>query len=102
MVINTVKAEAKTMSWKRYEREIARSHRGHHVGGSGKPDYVRGNAVGEVKHLQRPVTKPEIMQLRRKGVTEIHSLSGFTERAVNHVKRYDVDVKLFHRGRRIA
>jgi hypothetical protein len=102
MVINIGKTEAKTMSWKRYERETARRHRGHHVGGSGNPDYLRGDAVGEVKHMQRPVTKPEVIKLRKKGVTEIHSINGFTESAIDHVQRYDMQVKLFHRGRRVA
>lgn len=89
-------------SWKRYEREAARRHRGHHVGGAGNPDYLRGDAIGEVKHMQRPVTKPEVIKLCRKGVTEIHSLNGFTESAVEHVQRYNMKVKLFHRGRRVA
>lgn len=90
------------MSWKRYEKDAARRHRGHRIGGSGNPDYQRGDTFGEVKHRQTPVTKPELMRLRRKGVTEIHSLRGFTEPAVDHVLRYDMNMKLFHRGRRIV
>jgi hypothetical protein len=102
MVFNAKKTETKTVSWKRYEKETSRKHRGHHIGGPGNPDYLRGDAVGEVKHMQRPVTKPEIIRLHRKGVTEIHSLRGFTEPAMKHVQRYDMKVKLFHHGRRVV
>jgi hypothetical protein len=90
------------LSWKRYERETARKHNGRYIGGPGNPDYQRGDTLGEVKHRQTPVTKPELMRLRKKGVTEIHSLKGFTESAVDHVLKYDMDMKLFHRGRRVA
>ena len=59
------------MSWKRYEKETCEQHNGRHIGGPGKPDYTRGSVRGEVKHRQTPVTKPELMSLRQKGVTEI-------------------------------
>lgn len=90
------------MSWKRYERECARKHNGHHVGGPGNPDYIRGAVAGEVKHRQTPVTKPELKRLHDKGVTEIHSLKGFTEPAIDHVLRYNMNMKLYSRGRQIA
>lgn len=89
------------MSWKRYERETSSKHNGHHIGGPGKPDYQRGNVLGEVKHRQTPVTKTELVALRKRGVTEIHSLSGFTEPAIDHAERYNMNMKLFHRGRRV-
>jgi hypothetical protein len=89
------------MSWRDYERNTARKHNGRHVGGPGKPDYVRGNVRGEVKHRQTPVTKPELRSFRQKGVTEVHSLSGFTKPAVDHAKKYNMNVKLFHRGKRV-
>jgi hypothetical protein len=89
------------MSWKRYERETCRQHNGRHIGGPGKPDYSRGDVRGEVKHRQTPVTKPELISLRQKGVTEIHSLAGFTQPAIDHVGKHHMNMKLFHRGRRI-
>jgi hypothetical protein len=89
------------MSWKRYERECARRHNGRHIGGPGNPDYQRGDTLGEVKHRQTPVTKAELMNLRQKGVTEIDSLSGFTQPAIDHVQNYNMNMRLFYRGRRI-
>jgi hypothetical protein len=89
------------VSWKRYERECARRHNGHHIGGPGNPDYQRGDTLGEIKHRQTPVTKPELMRLHEKGVTEIHSLKGFTKPAIDHVDRYGMDMKLYSRGRRV-
>jgi hypothetical protein len=63
---------------------------------------MRGNVAGEVKHRQTPVTKPELQRLHDKGVTEIHSLKGFTEPAMDHVLRYNMNMRLFHRGRRVV
>lgn len=90
------------MSWARYERETAQKHNGRHIGGPGNPDYIRGKVKGEVKHLNRPLTKPEVIRLRKKGVTEIHSLNGFTQPALEHVVRHALKVKLFTKGRRIV
>lgn len=87
------------MSWKRYERHKARKHRGRHVGGPGRPDYVRGSVKGEVKHRKRPLTKGEVMRLTKKGVKEIDSLSGYTRSAVDYARRYKPNVKLFKKGR---
>jgi len=90
------------MSWSRYERETAQKHNGCHIGEPGKPDYVRGLAKGEIKHLNRPLTKPEVIKLRKKGVTEIHSLNGYTRPALEHVATHALRLKLFSRGRRIV
>lgn len=90
------------MSWARYERDTSRKHNGRHIGSPGNPDYQRSNILREVKHRQIPVTKPELMALRKEGVTEIDSLSGFTVPAINHVEKYDMNMKLFQRGRRIV
>jgi len=70
------------------------------VGGPGKEDYRRGNTKGEVKHRQSPVTRPEAIKIRRKGITEIDSMSGFTEPAKNYAESRGM--KLFQRGRRIV
>ena len=90
------------MSWERYERETAQKHRGRHLGGPENPDYIRGDVVGEVKHMKRPMTKSEVIKIHKKGAREIHSLSGFTESAIKHVLRYNMNLKLFHRGRRVV
>ena len=87
------------MSWKRYERRRAGKHRGKHVGGPGRPDYVRGSVKGEVKHRKRPLTKREVMRLAKKGVGEIESLSGYTKSAGDYAGRYRPNLKLFRKGR---
>jgi len=95
------KAE-KTMSWRRYERRKAREHRGQHVGGAGREDYRRGKVKGEVKHMKRPMSKPEVMKACGKGIREIESLKGYTKPAIEYAIRYCPNLKLFHRGRRVA
>lgn len=89
-----------TTSWRRYERRKAREHRGKHVGGAGKEDYRRGNVKGEIKHTKRPMTKPQVMRTRRKGISEIEALGGFTEPAKKYARRREM--KLFYRGRRVV
>lgn len=88
------------MSWKRYERFKAKDHRGKHVGGPGKADYVRGRIKGEVKHRGTPLTKTEVMRLAKSGVREIESLGGYTGNAKEYVDKYRPYRKLFKRGRR--
>jgi hypothetical protein len=88
------------MSWKRYERLKAKEHRGKHVGGPGKADYVRGRIKGEIKHRAALLTKTEVMRLARKGIREIESLGGFTGTAKEYVDKYRPYMKLFKRGRR--
>jgi len=89
------------MSWRRYERLKAKKHRARHVGGPGKADYIRGSVKGEVKHRKRPLTKKEVMELAKKGVKEIESLSGYTKSAIEYVKKYRPYLKLFKRGKRV-
>ena len=79
----------------KYERQKARVHRGKHLGGPGRPDYVRGKAKGEVKNRQSPVTGPELQKLASKGVIEIDSKGGFTGPAIKAANR--LGVKLFSR-----
>lgn len=73
---------------------MAKKHRGHHIGGPGKPDYTRGDIQGEVKQRQRPLTKTEVMKECRKGRREIVCNKGFSESAKEYVARYRPDVKL--------
>jgi len=88
------------LNWQSYERKTARKHNGRHVGGPGKEDYSRGKTRGEVKHRQTPVTRPEAIKIRRRGITEIDSFGGFTEPAKDYAESRGV--KLFQRGRRIV
>jgi hypothetical protein len=88
------------MDWKQYERFKAKEHRGRHVGGPGKADYIRGGVKGEVKHRKTPVTKKELIEMARNGVKEIDSLGGYTGSAMEYADRYRPYLKLFQRGRR--
>lgn len=92
--------EKATMNWKQYERHKTRKHRGRHVGGAGKEDYRRGDVKGEVKHMKRRMTKPEVGRAARKGITEIDTLGGYTQPAKEYARRRGM--KLFHRGRRVV
>ena len=88
---------------KRYEKSKAKSHRGRHIGGPGEEDYRRGKDVkGEVKNRKTPVTKPELMRLAKRGITEVDSKGGYTKPAVEYATKYRPEMKLFSRGRRIV
>ena len=84
----------------KYERRKAKKHRGKHLGGPGKPDYVRGPIIGEVKRRKTPVTGPELVRLVKRGTDEIDSMGGFTKPAIEAAKK--LSIKLFSRGRRIC
>ena len=84
---------------KRYERTQARKHRGKHVGGSGNPDYTRGEVQGEVKAWARPLSKYDVKKEVGKGRNEIISKSGFTEGAIKYAKRYCPKVKLVDKNK---
>jgi len=85
---------ARQKKWRSFEKRTARKHRGRHLGGPGEPDYVRGNTQGEAKQRQKPLTKAEVMAECRKGRNEIVCNAGFTESAINYVRRYRPSVKL--------
>lgn len=84
----------------RYERQKAKQHRGRHLGGPGKPDYVRGTRAGEVKNRETPVTGPELRRLAERGVDEIDSKGGFTGPATDAAR--ELGIKLFSRGKRLT
>jgi len=81
----------------RYEKQQARKHGGRHVGGPGRPDYTRGPTKAEVKNWQRPVHRGVIEKAKTQGVTEIVSVSGFSEPAILEAKR--LGIKLITRGK---
>lgn len=87
---------ARQQRWQSLEKRMAKKHRGHHIGGPGKPDYTRGDTQGEVKQRQRPLTKTEVMKECRKGRDEITCDAGFTKAAIGYVKRYRPSVKLIN------
>jgi hypothetical protein len=93
--------EVKILPWKRYEKKKTKEHRGKHLGGPGKPDYIRGKIQGEIKSWSRPMSKNNVMQEARKGRNEITSKRGFTKSAIEYVNRYRPTLKLFHRKKRI-
>lgn len=93
----------KRKSWKKYEKQKARQHRGTHLGGPRKPDYKRGKIRGEVKHWKNKLTKPQVRKLVARGIREIVNKSGFTGPAIEFIKkRWKGKVKLYHRNRRVA
>jgi len=98
-IVEANKTEKK-MNWKQYERYKARKHRGRHVGGPGREDYRRGSVKGEVKHMKRSMTKPEVIRAAKKGITEISALGGYTEPAKEYARRHEM--RLFYRGRRVV
>ena len=64
-----------------YEKRQAKLHGARHVGGPGKPDYVRGKTKGEVKNWATPVTSSVVAKAKADGVSEIVSKNGFTKPA---------------------
>jgi len=90
------------MTWQFYERKKAIAHRGKHVGGPGNPDYVRGDTRGEVKNWNRPVGKTVIQNhFHNHGSTEFVSKSGFTQNAIDYVDRYQPNMNLFHKNKKV-
>lgn len=84
---------------RRYEKQKAKKHGAQHVGGPGKPDYIRGKVKGEVKNWKRPVDSGVIKQAKKKSIKEIDSKSGFTGPAIETAKKYGI--KLFQRGKKL-
>jgi len=85
----------------RYEKEKAKAHGGKHVGGPGKPDYIRGKVRGEVKNTSTKVTKPQLMIYCKKRIREIDSKAGFTKPAIDYRDRYCPGLKLMKKGKKI-
>lgn len=84
----------------RYEKQKAKQHGGAHLGGPGRPDYVRGPKVGEVKNRKTPVTGPELRRLAARGVGEIDSKGGFTGPAIEAARK--LRLKLYSRGKKLT
>jgi hypothetical protein len=85
-----------------YEKKMARCHNGKHLGGPGKPDYVRGGVYGEVKCRSSKMTKPELQRaINHKMISEVVSKSGYTKPAIEYRDRYHPNVSLYHRGKKI-
>ena len=87
----------------RYEKLMSTLLGARHIGGPGKPDYIRRGRPGEVKDWDRPMTKSDVMKEIHKGRKEIISKNGFTKNAIEYVKRYYKDkVRLYHKLERVA
>lgn len=76
----------------RYEKEIAKK-RGKHLGGPGRPDYVRGKMHGEVKATARPVDASTLEDLHKKGVREVDSKNGYTRQAKDLAKKNQITLR---------
>ena len=61
-----------------YERRQATKLGATHLGGPGRPDYMRRGTPGEVKNWEKPVHSGEVWKAHEKGVREIVARSGFT------------------------
>jgi hypothetical protein len=73
-----------------YEKTQSKKHKAKHLGGPGKPDYKRGKIKGEVKNWNTPVHSGIVKKLKKKGIKEIISKSGFTKPAEELAKRYKI------------
>jgi len=82
-----------------YEKNQAKKRGATHVGGPGKPDYVRGKTKGEVRNWKQPVHSGVVRDAGKKGVKEISSKSGFTEPAKTLAKTKNI--KLIHRNKKV-
>lgn len=70
-----------------YEKKIAKDRNAKHIGGPGKPDYKKGNTLGEVKATKSPVDKNILEELLKKGIKEVESKSGFTAPAKGFARK---------------
>jgi len=83
----------------KYEKNKAKEYGCTHHGGPGKPDYIcPDGTIGEVKRRKTKVTKSELMRYAQKGVTRIHSSSGFTKQAIAYRDRYRNKITLCKRN----
>ena len=84
----------------RYEQQKAKAHGAKHLGGPGKPDYKRGNVIGEVKDRKSPVTQPELKKMFTKGVRELDSKAGVTGPALKYAKANNI--KVISKGKKLT
>lgn len=83
----------------RYEKKKARDFRAKHVGGPGKEDAKKGGQKFEMKDRKTPVTKPELIKMKRRRINRVISKSGFTKPAIDYGKGR---IKLYKGRKRIA
>lgn len=70
----------------RYEKKKAKDHKAKHIGGPGREDARRGRQKIEIKDRKTPVTRPELIKVKRKGVTKVISKGGFTGPVLDYGK----------------
>ena len=90
----------KQPSWYRYERKKAKAFRATHVGGPGREDARKGRQKIEIKDRKRPITRPELIKLRRKGVVKVITKSGFTKPALEYGR--ERRMKLYKRRKKLT
>lgn len=87
-------------SWRRYEKKKAKDHGAIPKGGPGKEDAVKGRQKIEIKDRNDPVTRPELVKMKRKKITKVISKSGFTEPALDYGKK--AKMKLYKGKKKLA
>lgn len=87
-------------SWFDYEKKKAKSHKAKHIGGPGREDARKGRVKIEVKDRKTPVTKPELVKMKRRKINKVISKSGFTEPAIDYGKKKRM--KLYKGRRRVV
>lgn len=85
--------------WRRYEKQKAKAHKAKVVGGPGKEDARKRKQKIEIKDRKSPVTRPELIKIRRKGVTKVISKGGFTKPALEYGK--EKKMKLYKRKKKL-
>lgn len=87
-------------AWSKYEKQKARAHGAKSLGGPGKVDAQKGRQKIEIKDRVSPVTRPELIRIRRKRVSKVISKSGFTKPALDYGKQKRM--KLYQRKKRVV
>ena len=87
-------------AWSKYEKQKARAHGAKPLGGPGKVDAQKGGQKIEIKDRKAPVTRPELIRMRRKKVTKVISKGGFTKPALDYGKQKKM--KLYQKKKRVV
>jgi len=74
-------------AWYKYEKKKAKDHKAKHKGGPGKVDAQRKKQKIEIKDRKVPVTRPELIKMKRRRVSKVISKAGFTEPALDYGKK---------------
>ena len=87
-------------SWRRYEKEKTRAHKATPKGGPGREDAVKGRQKIEIKDRKTPVTRPELVKIKRKKINKVISKGGFTDPALDYGR--EKRMKLYKGKKRVV